>query len=54
MLSVPPPNSGSAGLVLITLTVVEVMFCASARFFRMMWGLSKIACVMVPAAIAQL
>jgi hypothetical protein len=32
MLSVPPPKSGSSGSVLIMITVVEVMFCASARF----------------------
>ena len=51
MLSVPPPNSGCAGLVLITMTVVEVMFWASARFFRMMLGLSRMSCVMVPAAM---
>jgi hypothetical protein len=51
MLSVPPPKSGTATLVLITMTVVEVMSWAAARLDKMTLGLSRMPCVIVPAAM---
>ena len=51
MSSVPPPNSGALGMVSIRMTVVAMMFWAAARFFRTMLGLSRMSCVIVPAAM---
>ena len=51
MLSVPPPNvKGAAGLVEMTMVVVDVMVCDAMWLRRNVLGSFSMACVIVPAA----
>ena len=51
MLSVPPPNSGAAGDVETVKTNVSTMFCPAIACRRIVFGSSRIAWVIVPAAM---
>src|SRR5580704_12324481 len=50
MFWVPPPNSGAAGWVAMTITVVDVMVCDAMWLRRNVLGSSSMACVIVPAS----
>src|SRR6266516_642580 len=53
MLTVPPPNRGTAGWLEMEMMVVDVMACDAMWLRSRVLGSVSIACVMVPAAMKE-
>src|SRR3954471_5498341 len=51
MLPVPPPMTGATARVSILMVVVSTMFCPAIALRRTLFGSSRMACVIVPAAM---